>query len=467
MSSTEFNKIAGAFIGAFLLLLLLNFAAGKIYDTRPVHGHGDEPLGFALAVATDGEAGPAEAGVDYAALVAGADAGKGEKVFNKCKACHVVEDGANRVGPHLWGVVGRDIASAAGFDYSGALAEKEGDWTFEAMTAFLEDPKGWAPGTKMNFGGLKPEDAVNVIVYLNEADGSPVELAVAPTETATDATAGATAPVEKVEDVPHSQDESGSIENAGKRSGDAAMNEGAEDKPAATDEGAKEEPAANEEKSEGTTEEVKTDEEKAGETTAAATSEKTDEATTAETKTEDASAGEKTTEEKSEDTTAEVKAEDTTAATTEKAEGSTDATSEEKTEMAAAETKTEDTAAASGTDMVVISEAFAGGDAEAGEKVFRKCKACHKVEEGKNGVGPSLYGVVGRDIASIEDFNYSKVMSEKEGDWTASNLAAYLADPKGWAPGTKMKFAGLKKEADIVNVIHYLNETDGTPDSLE
>lgn len=463
MSSNEFNKIAGAVIGAFLLLLLLNFATGMIYDTRETHaGHG-EPLGFALAVATDEETGGGqEEQVDYAALLTSADPAKGEKVFNKCKACHAVEDGANRVGPHLWGVVGRDIASAAGFDYSGALAEKEGDWDLVKLSHFLENPKDWAPGTKMNFGGLsKPEDRVNVIAYLNEADGTPIELTAPAPEAETAALDTDAAPVEKVADVPHSQDESGSVENAGKRSGDAVglTTEVREEK-------SDTEPEAKEET---TSEETKSDESAASKSDESATTdEKADEEKAA---AEETSEDKAATDEKAD--SADTKAEEKPAAAEEKAD-------EEKTEVAAADPKAEDEksgeaksedeksegAASEGGD-VVIAEAFQGGDVDEGAKVFRKCRACHKVDEGKNGVGPSLYGVVGRKIASVDGFRYSNALQEKEGDWTATNLSEFLKDPKGWAPGTKMKFAGLKKDEDIVNVIHYLNETDGSPDSLE
>ena len=176
MDSTEFNKIAGGVLMIFLVFLLLNFASKKIYGISEGH-HGEEVLAYAVEV--DGDAGGAaeEETVDLAALVAAADSAKGEKVFNKCKSCHKVEDGANALGPHLWGVVGRDIGSVAGFGYSGILTELPGNWDLAALDAFLTNPKGYANGTKMAFAGLKkPEDRVNLIVWLNEADGSPEAL---------------------------------------------------------------------------------------------------------------------------------------------------------------------------------------------------------------------------------------------------------------------------------------------------
>lgn len=105
----------------------------------------------------------------------------------------------------------------------------------------------------------------------------------------------------------------------------------------------------------------------------------------------------------------------------------------------------------------------AGPDAAAGEKVFAKCKSCHSVAEGKNGVGPSLYGVVNRAVASIANFKYSDAMKAKGGAWTPKDLDAYLANPKAAVPGNKMTFAGLPQEPDRINVIAYLAQNSATP----
>ena len=100
--------------------------------------------------------------------------------------------------------------------------------------------------------------------------------------------------------------------------------------------------------------------------------------------------------------------------------------------------------------------AHAEGDAAAGEKVFAKCKACHEVEKGVNKVGPTLKGVVGRKAASVEGYKYSEAMLAKGAEgvvWDEATLTAYLPDPKGFVPKTKMAFAGLKKPEDVANVI--------------
>ncbi len=104
--------------------------------------------------------------------------------------------------------------------------------------------------------------------------------------------------------------------------------------------------------------------------------------------------------------------------------------------------------------------ALAEGDAAAGEKVFNKCKACHQVgPDAANRVGPRLTGIVGRPTASIEDFKYSDAMLAKKDEgmvWDEEALEAYLADPKGFIPGNKMSFSGLRKEEEIENIIAFL-----------
>ena len=107
------------------------------------------------------------------------------------------------------------------------------------------------------------------------------------------------------------------------------------------------------------------------------------------------------------------------------------------------------------------SAAQADGDAAAGEKVFKKCAACHTATEEKNKVGPYLMGVVGRPVASVEGYKYSNAMTEHAAEvptWTEEALATYLHDPKGVVKGTKMAFAGLKKDEDVANVIAYLKD---------
>ena len=102
-------------------------------------------------------------------------------------------------------------------------------------------------------------------------------------------------------------------------------------------------------------------------------------------------------------------------------------------------------------------EILAQGDPAAGEKVFRKCKACHTVEEdGPSRVGPNLYGIVGASVAAVDGFRYSGALTDHGGDWTPDRLATFLANPRKAVPGTKMSFAGLRKPEDQADVIAYL-----------
>ena len=96
------------------------------------------------------------------------------------------------------------------------------------------------------------------------------------------------------------------------------------------------------------------------------------------------------------------------------------------------------------------------GDAAAGAKVFKKCKACHYVDRKKNKSGPHLVDIVGRSAGAVEGFKYSKAMAGSGLVWSEATLAGFLAKPKKYLKGTKMSFAGLKKESDIANVIAYL-----------
>lgn len=161
------TKAVAALCGSLLLFLLLGWGSEIIYGGK----HGEEQA----YVIDTGEAAAAPAAaaaeVPFADVYAAADAGAGEGLFRQCAACHKL-DGSDGTGPHLNGVVGRDIASIGGFAYSDALTGLEGSWTPEALAAFLENPKGYAPGTKMTYNGMrKVEDRANLIAYLASTSG--------------------------------------------------------------------------------------------------------------------------------------------------------------------------------------------------------------------------------------------------------------------------------------------------------
>ena len=115
-------------------------------------------------------------------------------------------------------------------------------------------------------------------------------------------------------------------------------------------------------------------------------------------------------------------------------------------------------------DKIDIAELIAMGDIATGEKVFKKCAACHSiVKGGKNNIGPALYNVVGRQIGSVSDYKYSKALSEYGKEWSFEELNGYLIKPAKWIKGTKMAFAGLRKEKDRASVIMYLNQNSDNP----
>ncbi|MEY4695772.1 MAG: hypothetical protein RIT14_200 [Pseudomonadota bacterium] len=165
------TKVTGAVCGSLLVYLLGAWAAESLYHVG-VEAHGEEEVAQAYVIDTGADEAAAgeetaEAGPDFATLLASADAAAGEKVFAKCKSCHKI-DGSDATGPHLNGVVDRAKAASAGYAYSEALLAMAGDtWTPDNLNNFLENPKGYAPGTKMSFAGLpKPEDRANLVAYL-------------------------------------------------------------------------------------------------------------------------------------------------------------------------------------------------------------------------------------------------------------------------------------------------------------
>ncbi len=131
---------------------------------------------------------------------------------------------------------------------------------------------------------------------------------------------------------------------------------------------------------------------------------------------------------------------------------------------------TEQAITASATNAEAVEEKIdmaalmAMGDLTVGEKVFKKCAACHSiVKGGKNNIGPALYNVVGRQIGVVNDYKYSKALSGYGKEWTFEELNGYLTKPAKWIKGTKMAFAGLRKEKDRASVILYLNQNSDNP----
>ena len=133
------------------------------------------------------------------------------------------------------------------------------------------------------------------------------------------------------------------------------------------------------------------------------------------------------------------------------------------------QTTTLDTVVSSETteEKIDIAALISMGDLATGEKVFKKCAACHSiVKGGKNNIGPALYNVVGRQVGAVNDYKYSKALSGYGKEWTFEELNGYLLKPAKWIKGTKMAFAGLRKEKDRASVILYLNQNSDNPKPL-
>jgi len=115
-------------------------------------------------------------------------------------------------------------------------------------------------------------------------------------------------------------------------------------------------------------------------------------------------------------------------------------------------------------EIVNISQLLALGDLAHGEKVFKKCSACHMIASGgKNMIGPNLWGVIGRTAGSVSDYKYSKAMVAYAKQWNFEEMNGYLIKPQAYIKGTKMAFAGLRKEKDRASVIKYLNQNSDSP----
>ncbi|MEX0628114.1 MAG: cytochrome c family protein [Cucumibacter sp.] len=354
MDGFEWNKIIGAILGTMLFVLAIGFIAEAIY--RPIEGRG---VGYALPeVAVEGD-GPENGGGDVvvaevsplAGLLAAANVDAGQRQSRKCFACHNFEEGAaNKVGPRLWDIVGRPVASEDDFNYSEAMQEygaSGAHWTYDELDQYLTSPKALVAGTKMSFAGMsKPEERADLLAFLRTLSATPVPF---PDPQAT--AAGEAAPVAE-----------------GESPGAAAELEAP---PVAEPEAPPAEPVA--------------------------------------------------------------------AAVAPVADG--------------------------------LAASVAAASTDAGERVSRKCAACHDFREGGvKRVGPPLWGIVGRAVAAEGDFAYSPAMAAfgaTGAAWTIEILDAYLANPKALVPGTKMTFPGIADEQERIELLAYLQTLGGSPPAAE
>lgn len=213
MDSFELNKLIGAFLAVVFVVFSVGIVSDSIFAT-----HAPETPGYAIEVAEEESgagAGPVEEGPSIVELLQTADAEAGQSAFRPCAACHTAEEGgANRVGPNLWGIVNRPVATHEGFSYSAGMREfSQGgsvSWDYEHLSEFLKSPRNYVSGTSMAFAGIRnPQQEANLIVYLRTLSNDPAPLPEAPAEDASapagdDAAApaedsGAAAPAEESE----------------------------------------------------------------------------------------------------------------------------------------------------------------------------------------------------------------------------------------------------------------------------
>jgi len=180
MDSHEWNKVIGSVLGSVLFILVARLASEAIYYAPP-----PAKPGYVIATPeaqppAEGEkaAPQAEALPDFATAIPAADAMAGAEIAERCGVCHDwAKGGPNKIGPNLYGVIGRPRASHPGFDYSPAMKEKSGEWSYADLYVFLQQPAVFVPGTKMAFAGLpRAQDRLNLIAFLRMQADSPASL---------------------------------------------------------------------------------------------------------------------------------------------------------------------------------------------------------------------------------------------------------------------------------------------------
>ena len=174
------NKIIVSIVFAVILIVGINKITDSIFYVEKPEKSAYQVASVTTAASTtstETNSTSSESG-NIMALFASTSAAEGAKVFKKCSACHsIAEGGANKIGPALWGVLGRPAGSVPGYKYSKAMAAHGKNWSFEEMNGFLIKPKDWIKGTKMSFAGLKnAKDRAAVIRYMNENTNSPLPL---------------------------------------------------------------------------------------------------------------------------------------------------------------------------------------------------------------------------------------------------------------------------------------------------
>ncbi len=178
MDANEVNKVAGAILGMLTLAMGIGFFSSGLVSPKPILKAGYELPDTSGAASSGAAAAPAVAAEPIAKRLASVDLAKGEAAAKKCVSCHqFVKDGKSGTGPALYGIVNRAKGAVAGFKYSAGLTAKGGNWDYEALEAFLLNPKGYISGTSMGFAGVpRPDERANIIGYLRSLAETPAPL---------------------------------------------------------------------------------------------------------------------------------------------------------------------------------------------------------------------------------------------------------------------------------------------------
>jgi cytochrome c len=174
------NKIIVSVVLAVILVLVINKITDAIYYVEKPEKSAYQVDGTTTVISTTSSEPSSDnsEATNIMVLFASTNADDGAKIFKKCAACHSInEGGANKIGPALWGVLGRKAGSLSDYKYSKAMVAYGKPWTFDEMNGFLIKPKEWIKGTKMSFAGLKnAKERAAVILYMNENTNSPLPL---------------------------------------------------------------------------------------------------------------------------------------------------------------------------------------------------------------------------------------------------------------------------------------------------
>ena len=178
MDSFELNKIIAAVLMVALLVIGLNKIADGVFHVKKPEKPGYKVVAEAQSTANTSSKTEAVEKIDIIAVMSQGDLAHGQKVFKKCAACHsIVKGGGNKIGPALYGVVGRLVGDVSDYKYSKALVGYGKNWNFEELNGFLTKPSSYIKGTKMAYAGLRKEkDRASVIKYLNQNSDSPIPL---------------------------------------------------------------------------------------------------------------------------------------------------------------------------------------------------------------------------------------------------------------------------------------------------